>query len=101
TVRSGGAALVIAAGALGEDTAVSLHWVEEVSPFVPQPPGLTVVAEVVVDLSGATLATAAQLEVPATGVPPGGSLFVARVESVAGETRLQVVAWAEREGSKV
>ena len=52
-------------------------------------------------MTGASLALAAGLRVPAAGVPAGGSLFVARVELVGGSTRLQVVAWAERQGDDV
>ncbi len=101
TVTSGGASLSVAAGALPEDTAVSLTLAASPSPFAPQPPGLTAVAEVVIDLAGASLGLAAELEVPAAGIPAGGSLFVARAERIGNETRFQVVAWAERQGDNV
>jgi len=101
TVTSGGASLEIPAGALPADTAVSLALATSPSPFVPRPAGLTVVAEVRVDLTGASLALAAGLRVPAGSAPAGGSLFVARFEQAGGATQLQVVAWAERQGDEV
>jgi RHS repeat-associated protein len=101
TLTSGGASLTIPAGALPEDTALSFNRVTSISPYVPQPAGFTAMAEVVIDLSGATLAQPAELRVPALGVPAGGSLFVARVELAGGETRMQVMAWAERDGDAV
>ena len=101
TVTSGGASLSIPEGALPEDTAVSIQRETAISPFVPQPPGFVAQSEVRVDLSGASLTLAAELKVPGAGVPAGGSLFVARVERVGSETRLQVVAWAERVGGEI
>ncbi len=101
TVSSDGASLEIPAGALPADTAVSLALAPSPSPVALEPPGLTAVAELRVDFTGATLALAAGLRVPAAGVPPGGSVFVARMEQAGGATRLQVVAWAERQGDEI
>ncbi|MGH9888098.1 MAG: hypothetical protein ACREBE_21370, partial [bacterium] len=101
TVSAGGATLSVPSGALPTNTAIALDRAPSISPFVPQPSGFTALAEVVIDLGGATLSTPAELSIPSAGAPPGGTFVVARVESVSDETRLRVVAVAERSSDRV
>jgi len=99
-VTDGEARLSVAGMALASDTAVVLRAHPSLSSFLPSVPGLEPVAEVTVDLSGAVLQLAAELQVPAGGVPDG-TFVVARVERVDGIPRLAVVALAVRAGDRL
>ena len=98
-MTSDDAALAIPGGALARGhRGVVAEGARPCRAFVPRPLGFTALAELAVDFAGATLSLPARaVDLRASAVPPGGRFFVARVESVDGETKLQVVAWAERE----
>lgn len=99
-VASGPARLSIPAGALPENTAVTLESVP-LSGYLPSSPDWQPFGEVLVDLAGRTLALPAELQHDATGVAPGGAYVLARVERVAGVPRVAGVAWAVRSGDVV
>ena len=99
-VASGPARLSIPAGALPENTAVTLESAP-LSGYVPSSPEWQPFGEVLVDLAGRTLALPAELQHDATGVAPGGTYVLARVERVAGVPRVTGVAWAVRSGDVV
>ena len=94
TVTDGAATLTVPAGSLPEDTAVSVK-PSGVSAFVPGNSAFTAFAEVVVDFSGRTLASPAELSVDAQSVAAGDTILVARVDRLGGIPRFVVVASAE------
>ncbi|HET7436557.1 MAG TPA: Ig-like domain-containing protein [Thermoanaerobaculia bacterium] len=94
TVTSSDAAISVAASSLPEDTAVSIESAP-LSTFTAAVNGVTPFAEVVVDLSGRTLATPAEVSVAAATVAPSDTIVVARVERVDGIARMVVVAAAD------
>ncbi len=94
TVADGSSTLTVAAGSLPEDTAVSVK-PSAISSFVPSNSAFSAFAEVVVDFSGHTLASQAELSVDATSVAPTDTLLVARVDRLGGIPRFVVVAVAE------
>src|SRR5262249_3556412 len=65
TVEAGGVRFIVGAGALTEDTAVSVQ-AAILSSFLPGGDGIEAVAESVVDLSGKTLTTPGELSVATT-----------------------------------
>jgi hypothetical protein len=95
SVTAGGVRLTVGAGALTEDTAMGVE-AAILSTFLPAASDLEPIAETVVDLSGKTLRTAAELSV-ATGLAPTGgeTWLVARVERLAGVPVLAIVALAD------
>src|SRR5262249_52501467 len=97
-----GASLVVRAGALAQDTAMSLA-VDELSDFVPATGGLVPLEELVVDFSGRVLQVGAELSVASPGVPPDATLALARVEReiTGGVPRLAVVSLAELVGDRI
>ena len=97
TVESGPARLVVPAGSLTTDTAVSIQSVP-LSAFLPVAPGVTALGEVVVDLSGAVLSQSAELSLASSA---GGTLVIARVERLAGVPYLTVVALAESQAGRI
>jgi RHS repeat-associated protein len=99
-VQNGDARLLVPAGALGENTAISVMPVP-VSGFLPASADLAPLSEAVVDFSGRKLALASELSLAATALPADTRLFVARVESIDGIPRLFVVALAEVMGDRL
>ena len=99
-VTSGPARLSIPAGALAENTAVTIESVA-LSTYLPSGPDFLPFGEVVVDFAGRTLALPAELEHEAGAVATGGTYVLARVERVGGVPHVGAVAWAARSGDRV
>lgn len=97
-VEDGPARLSVPGNALPEDTAISVK-LEEPSGFLPQ--GLLALGEIVVDLSGKTLGSTAELSLASEVVSPTDSLALARVERVEGVPKLVLVALASLVGDRV
>lgn len=99
TLQSGGAALSVPAASLAEDTVVDVQE-SALSSFLPAASDLEPLGEVVVDFTGALLATSAGLSIEGEALA-GETLLVARVERVLGIPRLLVVALAEASGGRI
>jgi hypothetical protein len=94
SLESGAFRLDVAAGSLPANTVLRLVTVP-ISPFVPTSPAATPLGEVVVDLSGAVLATSAELSLAAPGLNPGDVVVIARVDTFDATPYLQVVSLAQ------
>jgi hypothetical protein len=100
---AGDVRMSVPAGALAEDTALSVEVPGASSDFVPSLTGLEPLAEVWLDFSGKTLSHAATLSVGAGSVVAGDTVLVAQVERAltASVPRLAVVAIGVLEGDRV
>ncbi|HEY2941643.1 MAG TPA: Ig-like domain-containing protein, partial [Vicinamibacteria bacterium] len=101
TLEAGEARLAVPAGALAEDSALAVEVPEALSSFLPSAGALVPLSEVVLDFSGLTLASTAELSAGTAGVSRGDSLMVARVERIDGIPRLAIVALAEVQGDRI
>ena len=104
TLTSGGITLTVPARARTEDTAISLQ-PAVLSTFLPSAADLQPLAEVMVDLSGATLTMGAELSVStatlAAAIGASDRFLIARVERIDGVPRLAVVAVADNTGDRI
>jgi RHS repeat-associated protein len=93
TVEAGTSRLAIPAGALPEDTAISLSE-EPFSEWLPSLGGLVALQELFVDFSGQLLGLPAELSIDGSALTPGDTFVLAQVERIDGIPKLQVVALA-------
>ena len=103
TLTNGGLTLTVPARALTEDTAISLQ-PAVLSGFLPTSSDLQPLAEVMVNLSGATLLIGAELSLATASLGPLGPsdrFLVARVERLDGVPRLAVAAVADNMGDRL
>ena len=96
---AGGAIVSIPALALGENTAVEVERTG-LSEFLPTSAEADPLAEVVLDLAGASLATTATLSVEGT-LEAGESVVLVRVERPSGVPRLLAVALGQEQGGRI
>ena len=96
---AGGAIVEIPALALTEDTAVEVERTA-LSDFLPASGDAEPLAEVVLDLAGASLATGATLSVE-DSVEAGESVVLARVERLAGVPKLLAVGLGQVQGDRI
>jgi len=92
--------LSVPGGALSEDTAISIQSIT-FEDFIPVSSSLGPLQEVVVDFSGETLNTPAQLSTSATGLNPAHSFLLTKVERVDGIPRIVTVALAQIYGANL
>lgn len=103
TLTSDGFTLTVPARALTEDTAIRIQ-PAILSTFLPSAADLQPLAEVMVDLSGATLTMGAELSLSTAALGAIGvsdRFLVARVERIDGVPRLAVVAVADNAGDRI
>ena len=96
---AGGAIVSIPALALGENTAVEVERTG-LSDFLPTSVEAGPLAEVVLDLAGASLGTTATLSVEGT-VEAGESVVLVRVERLSGVPRLLAVALGQEQAGRI
>ena len=92
--------VTVPAGSLANDVAISAT-PAILSSFLPSSDRVGPFAEVVLDFSGYTLASSAQLSASAASLSINDSVVIARVERLQGIPRVVVVAGADRVGDKV
>jgi hypothetical protein len=100
TLSDGVATLSVPGGALAEDTAVSLQSIP-LEDFIPTNTSMNAVQEMLVDFSGETLNTPAQLSISATGFNPADNFLLAQVVRVNGVPQMVVVAIAMVQGQNL
>lgn len=102
TVNSGGARVIVPAGAAPSDTVIAIS-PTVLSSFLPAPSGVEPLGEIVLDLAGQALVTAAELSLalPGLTVAPTDTLLAARVERLNGVPFLVVVSAAAYQAGRV
>jgi hypothetical protein len=93
--------LLLPAGALPIGTSTVLEEAAALSAFLPSSNTLTPLSEFVVDFSGQTLASAAQVSVLIGTLSPGDTFLLARVDRYEGLPYLTVVSRAALDGDNV
>jgi len=96
---AGAVTVTIAAGSLPQDLAIAATPVI-LSSFLPATAAAIPHAEVVVDFSGVTLATPAELSIGAAGIGANETVVIARVERVGGVPKVIVAAATDRVGDR-
>ncbi|HYR26900.1 MAG TPA: Ig-like domain-containing protein, partial [Thermoanaerobaculia bacterium] len=99
SLDAGAVTVTIAAGSLPQDLAIAATPVI-LSSFLPATAAAIPHAEVVVDFSGVTLATPAELSIAAAGIAANESVVIARVERVGGVPKVIVAAATDRVGDR-
>ena len=92
--------VTVPAGALPNDVAIAAT-PAILSTFLPVSPAASPFAEVVLDFSGYTLASSAQLSASTATLSASDTVVIARVERVNGIPKVVVVAAADRSGDRV
>jgi RHS repeat-associated protein len=99
-LENGRARLIIPAGSLPSDTAIDVRE-SELSSFLPRLAPVTPVAEVVIDLAGATLLQSAVISHAVQGLTAADTFLLTRVERLDGVPRVIVVSLAELVGGRL
>ena len=99
-LNDGVTTLSVPGGALSEDTAISIQSIT-FEDFIPVSSSFGPLQEVVVDFSGETLNTPAQLSISATGLNPAHSFLLTKVERIDGIPRIVAVALAQINGANL
>jgi len=100
TTGDGVATLSVPGGALGQDTAISVQSIT-LEDFIPSTTSLSALQEVLVDFSGNTLNTPAQLSISATGLNPADTFLLTQVQRIDGVPHITVVAQAQIIGASL
>ncbi len=100
TLSDGVSTLFVPGGALGEDTAISIQSIA-LEDFIPVSGTLSALQEIVVDFSGETLNTPAQLSIASTGLDPTHTFLLAEVERIDGVPRMVAAALAQINGASL
>lgn len=100
TLSDGISTLSVPGGALNEDTAIS---VQSVTPedFVPTNSNQVPLQEVLVDFSGDTLNTAAQLSISSNGLNPADTYLLSMVQRIDGVPHMVMAALAQINGGNL
>jgi hypothetical protein len=98
SVTDGISTISVPGGALGQNTAISVQsfLLED---FVPTSSSMGALQEVLVDFSGETLNTPAQLSISSTGLNPNDTFLLTQVQRINGIPHMVVVALAQVSGS--
>jgi hypothetical protein len=97
TVTDGIATLSVPGRALGVDTAIAVQSTS-IETFVPTSTTFSAIQEVVVDFSGETLNTPAQLSIPSTGLNPADTFLLTQVVRINGVPHMVAAAVAQVSG---
>jgi hypothetical protein len=100
TLSDGTSTLFVPGGALSEDTAISVQSIA-LEDFIPVSSTLSALQEVLVDFSGETLNTPAQLSIPAVALDPTHNFLLTRVERLDGVPRMVATALARINGANL
>jgi hypothetical protein len=100
TLSDGTSTLFVPGGALSEDTAISVQSIA-LEDFIPVSSTLNALQETLVDFSGETLNTPAQLSIPAIALDPTHTFLLARVERLDGVPRMVATALARINGANL
>jgi hypothetical protein len=100
TLSDGTSTLFVPGGELSEDTAISVQSIA-LEDFIPVSSTLNALQETLVDFSGETLTTPAQLSIPAIALDPTHTFLLARVERLDGVPRMVATALARINGANL
>ena len=100
TLSDGTSTLFVPGGALSEDTAISIQSIA-LEDFIPVFSTLNALQETLVDFSGETLNTPAQLSIPAIALDPTHTFLLAKVERLDGVPRMVATALARINGANL
>ena len=100
TLSDGTSTLFVPGGALSEDTAISVQSIA-LEDFIPVSSTLNALQETLVDFSGETLNTPAQLSISATALDPTHTFLLAKVERLDGVPRMVAAALAKINGANL
>src|ERR1044071_4786023 len=100
TLSDGTSTLFVPGGALSEDTAISIQSIA-LEDFIPVSSTLNALQETLVDFSGETLNTPAQLAIPAIALDPTHIFLLAKVERLDGVPRMVATALARINGANL
>jgi hypothetical protein len=100
TLSDGVSTLSVPGGALNEDTAISLQSIS-LEDFVPTTDSQSPIQEVLVDFSGDTLNTGAQLSISSSGLNPADTYLLTMVQRIDGVPHIVMVALAQINGSNL
>src|ERR1044071_9915693 len=100
TLSDGTSTLFVPGGALSEDTAISIQSIA-LEDFIPVSSTLNALQETLVDFSGETLNTPAQLSIPAIALDPTHIFLLAKVERLDGVPRMVATALARINGANL
>ena len=99
-LNDGVTTLSVPGGALSEDTAIAIQSIT-FEDFIPVSSSFGPLQEVIVDFSGETLNTPAQLSISATGLNSAHSFLLTKVERIDGIPRIVAVALAQINGANL
>ena len=100
TLSDGTSTLSVPGGALSDDTAMSVESSAH-EDFIPVSSTLSALQEILVDFSGETLNTPAQLSISASGLNPADTFLLTKVERLDGVPRIVTVALAQINGTNL
>jgi hypothetical protein len=100
TLSDGTSTLSVPGGALSDDTAISVES-SALEDFIPVSSTLSALQEILVDFSGETLNTPAQLSISATGLNPADTFLLTKVERLDGVPHIITVALAQINGASL
>lgn len=99
-LSDGTSTLSVPGGALSQDTAISVQSTS-LEDFVPTSGSMGAIQEVLVDFSGETLNTPAQLSIAATGLNPSDTFLLTQVQRINGVPYMVAVALAQINGQNL
>lgn len=100
TLSDGTSTLSVPGGALSQDTAISVQSTS-LEDFVPTSGSMAAIQEVLVDFSGETLNTPAQLSIASTGLNPNDTFLLTQVQRINGVPYMVAVALAQINGQSL
>ncbi|HET7752212.1 MAG TPA: Ig-like domain-containing protein, partial [Terriglobales bacterium] len=100
TLSDGTSTLSVPGGALSQDTAISVQSTS-LEDFVPTSSNMAAIQEALVDFSGETLNTPAQLSIAATGLNPSDTFLLTQVQRINGVPYMVAVALARINGQNL
>ena len=100
TLTDGTSTLSVPGGALSQDTAINVQSIA-LEDFVPTSSNLSALQEALVDFSGETLNTAAQLSISSTGLNPADTYFLTQVQRIDGIPHIVLIALAQINGANL
>ncbi|MBZ5508477.1 MAG: Ig-like domain-containing protein [Acidobacteriia bacterium] len=100
TLSDGTSTLSVPGGALSDDTAISVESTT-LEDFIPVSSTLSALQEILVDFSGETLNTPAQLSISASGLNPADAFLLTKVERLDGVPHIVTVALAQINGTNL